>query len=239
MTVVSEDKDADQYAAKFGKKDGQIVRKLTEKVVNLTKRWQMFLYFFSGPRERVNVLNEASAFTASIFQGLLWDNVLLCIRQLTDGAESGGSNLSLERFKLIAGKASSVDLTNSYEIALIACKPARLHATKYLAHLDLDHALGKKVSKVRRTDTTAAIKAICLFAAEFHLTTTGAEHSFEMDAFAEDERQFLLRLYQGNRAEKDLEAASLAAAKAGDWGAINRPDIPDWITEKRGPMDLF
>lgn len=240
MTVVSEDEVADQYAAIFGKKDGQIVKNLSFKVSNLALRWQMFLYFFCGPTERVDVLNEASGRTAKVLTSLLWDDALLRVRQMTDPAKTKwNDNLSLEHLVRVAHKINGIDLEGDRLRTLEACRPAKEYATKNLAHLDLEHALGDQTTNVTRGQTTEAIRAICKFVQEFHLQVRDTTYVILPIGNSEDESQFLLRLYQGNRAEKDLKAASRAAAEAGDIGAIKRPDIPDWIWERRNPMDLF
>ncbi len=239
MTTLTEDEDAAQYADKFGTKDGQIVQKLTNKVINLTMRWQMFLYFFAGARERVDVLNEASGLTSRVLQGLFWDDALLRIRQMTDLAKTGrDENLSLQQFVIIA-KRFSFDLETAYQQAMSTCKPAKVYANKYLAHLDLPHSLGDLKISVARGATTDAISGICKFVQEFHTKVRGTTHLLVPILHSGNHQQFLLRLYQGNQAAKNLEAASLAAAKAGNWSASNRTDIPDWILERREPMGLF
>ena len=125
---------------------------------------------FCGPKERVQVLNEASGSTGRLLQGLLWDNTLMRIRQLTDPVKTNNNdNLSLQHLVRIASEANKTDLSELHTATLKICRPSKTYATKYLAHLDLSHAVGNAKSEVTRGQTTEAIKAICRLVEEFHM----------------------------------------------------------------------
>lgn len=240
MTNMTGDEVLAAYIAEFGAEDGPIIANLTDRVANLALRWKIFLYFFCGPKERIDVLNKASGMTASLVQNLLWDDALLRVRQITDPAKRGqNNNLSLAHLVRIAAQIRKQDLSAAHKTTLETCGPARIFATKHLAHLDLAHATGGAQSEITRRQTTEAIRAICLFVQQFHAQVRDTTYALLPIMGADDEQQFLLRLHKGNQAEDAIAAASRAAAKSGDWGALRRTDIPDWIHEQRGPLDLF
>lgn len=240
MTNKSAKEVLSDYEAVFGPKDGPIIRNLTDKVSNLALRWGVFLYFFAGRKERVEVLNEASGFTANLLQGLLWDNALMRIRQLTDPEKTkNNDNLSLQHLVRIAKKYRDIDLSEAHETTFGMCRISRDYAAKYLAHMDLAHSLGDKKTRITRGQTTEAIRAICKFVQEFHLRVRDVDCLIMPIMSSDDHQQFLLRLYQGNQAEKTFRAESYAAAMSGDQRALKRTDIPDWVRENRNPLDLF
>lgn len=228
-----------RYIEKFGPKDGPIIRNITFKAATLAWRWRVFLYFFCGPRERVDVLNEASGMMAKLLRDLLWNDTLMRIRQMTDPAkQKANNNLSLEHLVRIAAD-KSVNMSDGYAEAQLRCKLAKTYATKNLAHLDLGHALGDEISNVTRGQTTEAIRAICGFVHKFHFEFLDTDYQLMPMTHHDDEDQFLLRLYQGNQADKAFEAAELAAALAGDWSASNRGIIPPWVKETDELSHLF
>lgn len=240
MSNKSAEEVLSDYEVEFGPKDGPIIRNLTDKVSNLALRWDVFLYFFAGSRERVEVLNEASGSTANLLKGLLWDNALMRIRQLTDPEKTkNNGNLSLEHLVRIAKKYRDIDLFEAHKITFDVCRTSREYATKYLAHMDLEHSLGDRTTSITRGQTTEAIRAICKFVQEFHLRVRDVDCLIMPIMSSDDHQQFLLRLFQGNQAEKTLRAESYAAAMSGDQRALKRTDIPDWVRENRNPLELF
>lgn len=234
MTNKTSDEIRADYVAEFGEKDGRIVQHITDKVVNMVHQWSVFLYFFCGPRQRVDALNDASRQMTRMLQGMIWDSTLLRIRQLTDGAKTrNNDNLSLEHLVGIASLRQQ-DLSAAHKRAFQACQGARRHASKYLAHLDLDHALGGKNSPVTRGQTTDAVKAISEFVREFHFQVRNVDHRLMPLMPVDDERQFLLRLHLGGAASKALEEADKAAALRGQWNDFWLDQVPDWVQYQNG-----
>jgi hypothetical protein len=222
------------YIEVFGTKDGPIIRNLTDKVSNLAHQWGVFLYFFCGPKERVQVLNDASGSTGQLLQGLLWDNTLMRIRQLTDPSKTNNNdNLSLEHLVRIASETGKADLSELHAATLKICLPSKIYATKYLAHLDLSHAVGDVRSEVTRGQTTEAIKAICRLVQEFHTRVRNVTYMLMPIMSPDNEQQFLLRLHQGNQADEALETAAYQALSEGNWQKAKRDDIPAWVWEDR------
>ena len=231
-----EDTATNAYHLKFGASDGAIVEKITHKACNLASQWGMFLYLYCGPKERVDTLFAASDRVARMLQGLLWDDTLLRIRQLTDpGKSRSNANLSLDHLVRIAG---DVDLSSELAATKADCTLARSYASKYLAHLDLDHATGQASSRIERGQTTKAVRSICRFVHEFHLRATGTQIDIMPANTIDSEEYFLLRLYQGIEAEQSAEQAARGAASAGDWKASHREEIPQWIWD-RGESEGF
>ena len=200
----------------------------------------MFLYFFCGPKERVDALNAASGLTGKVIQNALWDNALLKIRRLTDPRRKGGNtNLSLEVLREVAKRRSDQDLTADYDAMIALVQPARAYARKYLAHSDFDHALGKRSTSVRRGETTAAVRAMMKFTATFHQRVRNVTYRLMPITTVEDEQQFLLRLHLGNLANEEAEARSLQLAREGGSWTVDRPDIPVWVFDPAFRDDPF
>lgn len=222
-----------EYTREFGEKNGRIAQHITYKVVNMVHQWSVFLYFFCGPQQRVNALNDASRQMTKMLQAMMWDSTLLRIRQLTDGAQTrNNDNLSLEHLVRIASLRQQ-DLAMAHKRALDSCRDVRTHASKYLAHLDLNHALGGEQSPVTRRQTTDAVRAISGFVRKFHLQVRGVDHSMMPIMPADDESQFLLRLHRGNVASDAHNEAKLATALRGDWTSAPHNEIPDWVWRHR------
>ena len=176
---------------------------------------------------------------AKLLSALLLNDALMRIRQITDPAKQRfNDNLSLEHLVRIAATRGK-DISQSYKKTKKTCKLARDFASKHLAHLDLGHALGDEITSATRGQTTDAIRSICEFVREFHSSVRNADHVLMPITDYANEQQLLLRLYQGNQADKDFEAAALAAALAGDWPALNRADIPRWLSTDDELTDSF
>lgn len=234
------DEDLNEYIAVFGELDGPAIQKITDTVSQLCIEWRMFLYFFCGPKERVNVLNAASGLTARVIGNALWDNALLKIRRLTDPRKAGGNtNLSLEVLREVAERRSGQDLTADYDAMIAQVQPARDYARKYLAHSDFDHALGKRSTPVRRGETTAAVRAMMEFTATFHQRVRNVTYRLMPTTTVEDEQQFLLRLHLGNLADEEAEARLLQLVRGGGAWPVDRPDIPIWVFDSAFRDDPF
>ena len=220
------------YIREFGEKDGLLVQRLTNSVSQLTLQWRMFLFFYCGPRERVEVLNEASGLTAKTIQNLVWDNSILTVRRLTDReTTSGDTNVSLAHLPRIAQEKGCDGFEAYYEDVLSACKTTRKYATKYIAHSDYNHAVGKKEALTNRGETTNAIREIMKFVELFHEEVRGVQYRLVPMTTVRDEQQFLQRLFLGNIRSADAKAERIKRARSGDWAALKETDFPDWLSD--------
>ena len=238
MNTKSEQDVLDDFIEIYGKKDGEIVARLTFRVSNLFFEWRAFLYLFCGPTERVDTLNAASGKTSKLLQKLLWDSVLLSIRKFLDPAGDGSNtNLSLQHLQRIAKESQfGVDLTQAYEELKSVCEPARKYATKYLAHSDLKHAIGSKVTSVQRGQTTDAVRAIGKFANKFHAETRDTDIRFSPIPMRDDEKKFLLVLHRGVEETRAADLRRRAYLKQGNCIDESAPP-PSWIYDPTGDFE--
>jgi hypothetical protein len=102
VTSKTPDEVVAELGQEFGEDDGKIVAYLTWRASTLAQQWRTFLYFYCGPIERIQVLNEASGTTARLLQDLLWSNTLLTVR--VNGQAS-------DRRRVVGRKEKSLDRT--------------------------------------------------------------------------------------------------------------------------------
>lgn len=234
MTTRSPEQVLAGHVAEFGFKDSPIIAHLTWKASDPAANWQMFLYVFCGPQDRLEVLNKASAKTAGSLQKLLWDNALLTVGKLT-GPKKTKRNANLQIAHLVRiAEGRDVDLAVAHRQALDACCEARVYATKCLAHLDLVHTMGHQQASLTQGQTTKAIKAICGFVNLFHQKICGTDVQLVPITSSDDERRFLLRLHQGNEAAMAAQKALLDTTMKRDRRLPLGTDVPDWIWDQRG-----
>ncbi|WP_162931796.1 AbiU2 domain-containing protein [Sulfitobacter sp. D7] len=232
MTTRTHDEIAAEYAKDFGEADGFLVHRLTNSVSQLILQWRMFLFFYCGPLERIEVLNEASGLTARTFQNLLRDNTILNVRRLTDREKSRGEiNVSLAHLLRISREKGIACLDVPYEELLSSCETTRRYADKHIAHSDFDHAAGRKISSTNRGETTKAIKEISSFVQLFHKKITDVSYELVPRTSVSDEQQFLKRLYLGNQSSVEQTSEKIRQAKAGDWDSAFQSIYPDWLSD--------
>lgn len=201
---------AQQYADFFGEADGAVVHKLTDSVVQLYREWRLFLYFFCGPKERVDTLNHASGMTAFTLQRLLWENAILKVRTLTDPKKTrSNQNLSLERLVEIAERKGVTSIGVALDETRARAKPCMDYASKRIAHRDYDHALGHKVTTLTRSMASEGVEAIGDFMHQFHKDVRDVLYTFAPDMDAESEHRFLAFLHFGAMYEQDLRAREI------------------------------
>jgi hypothetical protein len=229
MTDQTHEEVAEDYKNTFGD-DGKVVHLLTNKVSQLYSEWRIFLYFYCGPIERVEVLNTASGSTAKALQNLLWDNAILKIRALTDPSKSrSNSNLTIQRLSQIASAHNGTDMTASLEHTLDVVEVFRKYADKYLAHYDLKHAVGDRATTLNRGETTNAIKAIGDFVKDFHQQTRDVHYELMPLSHLGNEQQFLARLNLGNIKASEDNIEWLRLDKSGEIYDRSKFENPNWI----------
>lgn len=229
-----------EFADLFGETDGKTVQLITNSVSQLYSEWRIFLYFFCGAKERVDVLNLASGTTARTLSYMMWDSALLKVRRLTDPAKSrSNSNLSIEQLVLIANKMAGKNISPDYELAKTAVADCRRYADKYLAHRDLGHALGKNEIGVNRKSTTDAIRAVGGFVQKFHSVVRDTHYVIMPISPLEDEKQFLMRLHLGNQKAVELKRESYDRAMSGERFDQSEYQWPSWIRDEENEHPLY
>ncbi len=152
----------------LGPEAGGIYNALWNEVVELHWEWQQYLKLFAQPQKGVDALNEAAGAFFYLAQHALWQHIVLSIACLTDRPQSMGKadkrNLTVrslsgemttdsafaqEFHELIASRASSWAFAKDWR-------------HKYLAHRDLDTALGRAVPlpAIGRSDVEGALSAL-------------------------------------------------------------------------------
>ena len=228
------------YAEKFGEHDGKTVLMITNSTSQLYQEWRLFLYFFTGPTERVDALNAASGTTARVLQNLLWDSAIMKVRRLTDPAKTGSNrNLSIQKLVQIASEKSSVDLRDSYNEVLEKVRACRKYADKHLVHRDLYHAIGPAQIGVNRKETTDAVRSIGRFVKEFHQVTRDTDYLLMPMSHPENEQQFLMRLHLGNERAEQLKTERYQKAITGELRDSSEYDWPNWIFDQKSQSPSY
>jgi hypothetical protein len=230
----------EQYLNLFGKSDGKTVHLVTNSVSQLYSEWRIFLYFFCGPKERVDTLYLASGITSLTLKNMLWDSALLKVRRLTDPARSrSNSNLSIENLVRISNEIAGKDIAPEYELTKIAVADCRQYADKYLAHRDLGHALGESETLINRKSTTDAIRSIGNFVQTFHSVVRDTHYLIMPISPIADEKQFLMRLHLGNQKAEELKKEEYDRAMAGEGVDRREYQWPDWIRDEESEHPLY
>lgn len=229
-----------EYTETFGADDGQAVQIITNSICQLYQEWRLFLYFFAGARERVDVLNAASGSTARTLQNTLWDSALLKVRRLTDPAKQrSNENLSLERLVEIAQNSGAIDLKPAYLELIEKVSSCRKYTDKNLVHRDLRNALSAEKETINRRATTEAIRAIGRFVRKFHRATRNVDFLLMPISGNDDEQRFLLCLYLGNEAAHRNKKDRYRRAQAGELTDLLKSEYPDWIYDRKSKSPSF
>lgn len=139
--------------------------KLSERLVELSALWDIYVEVFGTNQTRIDILNKAApTFTATIHNNFL-DSVILGICRLVDPPGDGSrQNITFRRLtdKIPADHKLVVsgDVDRLLNAAIESAKPLRVHRHKRIAHASLDEAVGVAVlPKVSRSDISNAITA--------------------------------------------------------------------------------
>lgn len=230
MSSYTAEEVAAKYEDEFGAEDGAVVHRLTESVSQLYHEWRLFLYFFGGPKERVDVLNAASGSTAKVLQNLLWDNAVLKIRALTDYEGTGSNrNMSLENLCRIAKRFDIEDLNGPFVEMRAKCTKSRKYADKYLAHRDFHHSVGRKSSTITRGETTASVKVIGDFVRLFHSQVRDTDYQLAPVMGAGNAEDFLAFLHLGALKQQEMRAEEMDDIKAGHYNTRAKYEWPEWV----------
>ena len=228
-----------EYFEAFGADDGRAVQVITNSICQLYQEWRLFLYFFAGAKERVDVLNAASGMTARTLQNTLWDSALLKVRRLTDPAKQGSNeNLSLERLVSIALNSKSVDLKPAYSELVEKVSTCRKYTDKNLVHRDLRNALSARIETIDRRATTDAICAIGSFVRAFHRKTRDVDLLLMPITGSDDEQRFLLRLHLGNETARRRNEER-KKAQSGNFEDLFKSGAPEWIYDRRSKSPTY
>lgn len=226
--------------AELSATDALIVQKITDQIVHLRSEWRMFLYLFATEKRRAETIFASSGFVARTLRNALWDGALLRLRRLTDPLKSGGNeNLSIGCLKEIALRSAGIDLSLEHAAAMQASKPARDYSSKYLAHNDMRHVLGRGDTTICRKETNEAIAALATFVKLFHERVRNSTYMLTASTAGEDEQKFLLHLYLGQIVATEWENAELRGEASGAGGAQTPYNVPDWLFDRKMRDDPF
>lgn len=123
---------------------------LRNEVAQISYKWELYKSIYN--EESIDLLNKTSAVVFSELQSLLFQSMILSISKLYDSKEiAGNKNLSLKYLSSLADKycdeAFSNDLNSSINETKKSIDKIIKARHKRIAHLDLDTALCKTVTK--------------------------------------------------------------------------------------------
>lgn len=230
MTSMSAEEALEQLSEMFGRDDAKLVQAITGRVIQLHDEFDLFRYFFCGPRARVEALNNASGPTARTLQNALRDKIVLTVRALTDPSrdKKGNKNISAQALCVIAKKCS-VDLDQSWKKALAQSNICRKHADKYLAHYDQNEFLMANRPSLRLSEISGAVKQIGLFVQDFHRETRAVDYMLLPIKGAGDEQSFLASVHFGNVKRNELHEEWVARYRSGETFDPAEYQWPDWL----------
>lgn len=122
-----------------------IFEEMKKEIQWLHVRWIFYRQLFESSPRRIDLLNESASLFFWLVEGLLIDEIQLCLCKLTDPATMGGKdNLSFNRLQIAvesddANFASG--LKKTLDSILDKCEGSRTHRNKRISHLDLKTAL--------------------------------------------------------------------------------------------------
>lgn len=133
---------------------------LWQEVVGLHTRWIIFKQLYATDENRVALLNKVAGTFFAHLQGILIDDIILCLSRLTDPPQFGKrENLALEQLieKLDPAKHSPLAASLKQQLQNLqeVCKPFRQNRNRRIAHSDLDTVLVAETSRGILYDTTA------------------------------------------------------------------------------------
>jgi AbiU2 len=187
-----------------------------EEVVQLFYRWKIFRQLFGSGEENLKLLNKSGSNIFALLQRLTEDNVSLTLCRLTDPERTGSyENLSIRNF---LGRIGAVldakvrgDLHGKLARLEAATEMLRIHRSKRIAHLDLNHALKPELlPSLRYDDLQDAMKILESIMKDLHLIVFNADTSYKEPAVAYGcDGEYLLRILRdAHNRQNDNEKCS-------------------------------
>jgi hypothetical protein len=137
---------------------------LSNDVTWLHTKWAQYRELFGVSEARIDLLNRTAGHFFRVLQDTLFEDVLLHLSRLTDGAVTGRKeNLSLERLVLLAPDEIKLRLEALLGAVRAACAPARDWRNRRIAHKDLGVALataGDPLPGISRQTVEEALSAV-------------------------------------------------------------------------------
>ena len=133
------------YIAKMGNDLGSQFHVLSSDLTWVHWRWQQYRILFGEKPSRIDLLNETASFFFYVVQGVFFEDTLLGIAKLIGPEESSGKqNLTVRRLPSLCKPEIQTEVSGLVDIARSKSAFAIEWRNKYIAHHDLDLALGRK-----------------------------------------------------------------------------------------------
>ncbi|WP_299623384.1 hypothetical protein [uncultured Tateyamaria sp.] len=204
--------------------------------------WRLYRSLFGTNPETVEFLNKISGRTANTLERVLFERTLLNLRKLTDRPENTRWN---EKSVTLRGLShfffvEDAQLKRLQTQAIEKASFAKNWSDKKIAHSDLDHRTNAvKLSSASRERVDNALEAaaeVIKHVAKEHYGYTQITHPIPD---ANDERWFLLHLFEGARAFDEKERLSREYSASGRY--VERDslyDFPSWLDRPEPPFDI-
>mmetsp|Transcript_23799 Transcript_23799/g.42850 ORF Transcript_23799/g.42850 Transcript_23799/m.42850 type:complete len:228 (-) Transcript_23799:4549-5232(-) len=204
--------------------------------------WRLYRSLFGTNPETVDLLNSISASTANTLERVLFDRTLLNLRKLTDRPENTRRKeksvtvRGLSHFFFGEDRQLELLQTQAIEKASFAKK----WSDKRIAHSDLDHRTNatklSQASRERVDNALDAVAELVKHVAKKHYGYTQITHPTPL---ADDERWFLLHLFEGARAFDEKERLSKEYSTSGLYAERESLyDFPSWLNRPEPPFDV-
>lgn len=226
---------------RLGGELGGVFSHVKDSVIIMRAEWRVYSEWFRASKERVELLNEVSSFTALVIQTALRDRVLVKLSRLTDPASKGKNKNAticyLSTAEITEGDRKLVDLIDD---AVDKTRKIRLIRNRHLAHSDRKEVLASS-SKLSITyrDIDNSIHAISRVIKYFSEQYLGTHLMLNMvSSYKSDEVAFLEALHLG-LTEKNRKMSEFKKCLSN--GSCDEAERllskPDYLKERK--FDIF
>ena len=159
MDTQSADQIKLRYRSELGGSLGELYHELENEYYWLQYKWQEYVVLFGSAPSRIDLLNQAAPAFFHHLQDVLWDDLLMHLSRLTDGAtgKRGRRNLTFAALPPLLPRPLRGEVADLVAKALAAAQFARDWRNRRLAHRDLLLALGQPAEPLMPA-SRAAIK---------------------------------------------------------------------------------
>jgi len=166
MARYQDDQESKQeFIEVMGSDLGQLFNLLAYECNLLHLKWSEYRELFGANPKRIELLNQAAPSFFFLLQGILWEDVLLCIARLFDPPKSGENkeNITLLTLPEMIDSEIQPRINSLLEDAKRLCKFSHDWRNRRIAHRDLNLALEetvKPLASASRQSVSAALESI-------------------------------------------------------------------------------
>lgn len=198
---------------KMGERLGSVYSKLWQELAWLSFKWNEYIALFGSGQSRVDLMNVAAPFFFKCIQRVLWEDTILHIARLTDGARTGKKqNLTICLLpELIDDPELKTNVETSISRMSEVTNFCRDWRNRRIAHKDLELALSNDISGLERVDRIAmnnALKSLGTVLDIVSLHFLNSTTSFNI-ALSTDGAQRLLHVLDDGEKYNDLRKCAM------------------------------